>query len=140
MTEVKDGLKCTFSAYSPTTACIAILWTFNYKVQKTKTDVESFKHSHWHPINNFWRIYIFKILYKYLSLTKHMTDFMSCSEATETVCFGGSQIQMWTWTWLGPEVPDRFGGQKHYSELTPATRITASESKYHTGQTEVWWI
>lgn len=30
--------------------------------------MESFKHSQRHLMNNFWRMYIFKILYKYLSL------------------------------------------------------------------------
>lgn len=76
----------------------------------------------------------------YLWQSTWHTDFMSCSETTEIICFGGSQIQMWTWMYLGPEVPDGFCGQEHHSELIPATRITASEWKYHTGQTEVWWI
>lgn len=39
--------------------------------------------------------------------------------------------------WLGPEAPDRFGGQDHHSKLIPATKITASEWKYPTSQTEV---
>lgn len=53
--------------------------------------------------------------------------FISCSETMEGVCFGGSQIEMWSLMWLGPKPPDRFGGQEHHSELTPTTRLPASE-------------
>lgn len=63
--------------------------------------------------------------------------FISCNETIEGVCFEGSQIEMWSLTWLGTERPDRFGCQEHHSELIPTTRLPTSEWKYHTSQTEV---
>lgn len=63
--------------------------------------------------------------------------FISCNKTMEGVCFGGSQIGIWSLMWLGPECPDRFGSQEHHSEPIPTTRLPISEWKYHTGQTKV---
>lgn len=65
----------------------------------------------------------------YLCVRAHdIMVFLSCNKTMEGVCFGGSQIGMWSLMWLGPECPDRFGSQEHHSELIPSTRLPISES------------